>query len=78
MYGGNGEADVQSRESRWKLKNVLEAVVKYDSQMGYIQGMNYWVASVLYHTEEYFGFWLIIYILEERGLKDCYLPGILY
>ncbi len=37
--------------------------------------MNYIVAFVLYHAEEYVTFWLICALFELLEIRDIYLPG---
>ena len=57
------------------LKNVLTAYAKYDRQIGYVQGMNFIVGSLLYHCSEEITFWLFVTLIEDHGMRDIYLPG---
>ena len=56
------------------LENVLNTFAKYDPQIGYVQGMNFIAASLLYHAEEYIAFWIIVMIFEIFEMRDIYLP----
>jgi len=42
---------------------------------GYVQGMNFIAASILYHAEEYLAFWLLVMIFEIFEMRDIYLPS---
>lgn len=62
-----------------KLENVLRAFSAYDNKIKYCQGMNFIVAFLLYHCEEYIAFWLFVSILEEYDLRNTYMedfPGL--
>ena len=62
-----------------KLENVLRAFSVYDPRIKYCQGMNLIVAFLLYHCEEYVAFWLFVSLIEEYGLRNCYMenfPGL--
>lgn len=43
--------------------------------LGYVQGMNFIGASLLYHAEEYITFWLLVMIFEIFEMRDIYLPS---
>ena len=57
------------------LERILINFSKYDPKIGYVQGMNFIAASLLYHSEEYIAFWLLAMILEHFELRDIYLPS---
>jgi CDGSH-type Zn-finger protein len=62
-----------------KLENVLRAFSAYDNKIKYCQGMNFIVAFLLYHCEEYVAFWLFVSIIEEYDLRNTYMenfPGL--
>ena len=44
-------------------------------KIGYVQGMNFIAAALLYHAEEYIAFWLFILIFERFEMRDIYLPS---
>jgi hypothetical protein len=57
----------------------LLAFSKYDSNVGYVQGMNFLVGSLLHHCSEEIAFWLFVAIVEEYWLRDVFqvkLPGL--
>eukprot|EP01017_Pseudomicrothorax_dubius_P025059 TRINITY_DN2672_c0_g1_i10.p1 TRINITY_DN2672_c0_g1~~TRINITY_DN2672_c0_g1_i10.p1 ORF type:complete len:455 (+),score=55.26 TRINITY_DN2672_c0_g1_i10:268-1632(+) len=56
------------------LERVLTTYAKYDPQIGYVQGMNFLAGSLLYHSEEFVAFWLLVMIIEKFELRDIYLP----
>ena len=62
-----------------KLENVLKAFSAYDNKIKYCQGMNFIVAFLLYHSEEYVSFWLFVSLIEEYDLRSAYMedfPGL--
>jgi Rab-GTPase-TBC domain len=44
----------------------------YDNKIGYVQGMNFIVASLLYHCDEEIAFWIFVSLLEDYELRDIY------
>lgn len=47
--------------------------------IGYVQGMNFIVGSILYHANEEIAFWIFVTLIEEFELHDIYeehLPGL--
>lgn len=58
------------------LQRLLKTFCKYDEKVGYIQGMNFIVGSLLYHCSEIIAFWIFVAIFEDYELRDIYLPGI--
>jgi len=56
------------------LENVLNTFAKYDPQIGYVQGMNFIAASLLFHADEYVTFWILVMIFEIFEMRDIYLP----
>ena len=47
--------------------------------IGYVQGMNFIVGSMLYHCNEEIAFWMFVTLIEEFELRDIfepYLPGL--
>ena len=62
-----------------KLENVLRAFSNYDNKIKYCQGMNFIVAFLLYHCEEYIAFWLFVSLIEEYNLRSTFMenfPGL--
>jgi len=40
--------------------------------------MNYVAASLLYHSEEWMAFWIMVAIFEKFEMRDIYLPSTKY
>ena len=55
------------------LERVLQCYAKYDPKIGYVQGMNFVTASILYHAEEYVAFWILILIFEKAEMREIYM-----
>ena len=58
---------------------MLLAFSRYDQSIGYVQGMNFIVASLLYHCSEEIAFWIFVTLIEDYELRDIYetnLPGL--
>lgn len=58
------------------MQNVLTAYSKYDTHVGYVQGMNFVVGALLYHCSEEIAFWLFVAMVEDLEIRDVYLPGL--
>lgn len=56
------------------LRRVLVAFSKYDSNLGYVQGMNFIAGALLWHASEVDAFWLFVALMEDYELRDSYLP----
>ena len=56
------------------LQRILYAFIKYNPKLGYVQGMNYIAASLLYHCSESDAFWLFLRLVYEYNLVENYLP----
>lgn len=55
------------------LYNVLLAYANYDSQIGYVQGMNYIAGMLLMHIQdEEKVFWCILYIMNRKNWRCIY------
>jgi hypothetical protein len=50
------------------------AFAKYDPSIGYVQGMNFIVGALLYHSSEDITFWLFVSLIEDYELRDIYQP----
>lgn len=53
---------------------MLVAFSKYDNTIGYVQGMNFIVGSLLLHATEEIAFWLFVSLLEDYQMRDIYQP----
>jgi len=58
-----------------QLKNILCAVAKANPEIGYVQGMNFIVGTILYHSSEHIAFWLFLVILKYYGMNYVYEKG---
>jgi hypothetical protein len=58
------------------LRRVLSTFAKYDPQLGYVQGMNFIAAALLWHASESDCFWLFVALMEDYELRDNYLPNL--
>lgn len=56
------------------LFNILLAFANYDTQVGYVQGLNYIAAMLLMHIQdEESVFWCLIYILNRKNWRLIYV-----
>jgi hypothetical protein len=56
------------------LFNALFAYANYDSQIGYVQGLNYIAAMLLMHIQdEEKVFWCLIYLLNRKNWRQIYI-----
>lgn len=68
-------------EGRTKLHDLLCTISKHSSSAGYTQGLNYVVASLLFHCGEVLAFEMTIRALNDYHLKEVHmskLPGLYY
>jgi hypothetical protein len=62
-----------------KLYNVLKAYANYDTEVGYVQGMNYVVGLMLFYiNNEEPVFWCLVALMHERkrNWRSIYQPGL--
>ena len=59
---------------REALRRVLTAFSNYDPSLGYVQGMNFIAAALLWHAGEVESFWLLVHLMEEYDMRDNYTP----
>jgi hypothetical protein len=66
------------RESQGQqsLTRVLRAFHKYDSRIGYVQGMNFIVGSLLLHCAEEITFWLFVSLIDDYQMREIFKPQI--
>eukprot|EP00742_Colponemidia_sp_Colp-10_P005023 GILJ01005368.1.p1 GENE.GILJ01005368.1~~GILJ01005368.1.p1 ORF type:complete len:388 (+),score=28.74 GILJ01005368.1:122-1165(+) len=57
------------------LGRVLLAYSRYDPRVGYVQGMNFLTAFLLWHASEEDAFWLLVALMESFRLRSIFLPG---
>ena len=54
---------------------MLVAFSKSDREIGYVQGMNFVVASLTYHCREDVAFWLFNKLLGSYSMREIYQPN---
>lgn len=65
-----------STESKRALFNILKAYSEFDDQIGYCQGINFLALQILMVIkDEENSFWLLIYLMKDRGWRNLFLPG---
>jgi len=63
----------KSEEGLKMLYNVLLAYANYDTQIGYVQGINYIAGMLLMHIQdEEKVFWCILYIMNRKNWRCIY------
>jgi len=59
-----------------QLKNLLRAIARCNPRMGYVQGMNFVVGSLLYHSCEVVAFWLFEILLNHYQALGIYIDDL--
>ena len=57
------------------LSRLLHAYCTYAPAVGYVQGMNYIAATLLWHCNEVDAFWLFVVLNEDFELRNNFIPG---
>lgn len=60
----------QRETTKNSLRRILIALTNYDQTVGYVQGMNFIAAALLYHAGEVAAFWLMCALIDKYQLKD--------
>lgn len=60
---------------RVRLDRLLECIALIYPQVGYVQGMNFIAATLLYHCDEYCSLGVVKILFEQLELKDMFLPS---
>jgi len=47
----------------------------FDPKVGYVQGINFIVGSLLFHAEEYIAFYLLEMLIGRYEMRDIYQDG---
>lgn len=59
----------------YRLWRVLSTFTYYDHHIGYMQGMNFIVASLMYHCNEEEAFWLFTQLMQHvEDVRSVYQP----
>ncbi|OMJ91243.1 hypothetical protein SteCoe_6219 [Stentor coeruleus] len=64
-----------SGPGKYAMMRLISAFCVYSPVLGYVQGMNYIVAALLWHATEVEAFWLFVVLVEDFELRDNFLPG---
>jgi hypothetical protein len=67
--------DLSQDSVRARLERLLECVALVYPHIGYVQGMNFIAATLLYHCDEYCSLAIIRILFEQLELKDMFLPS---
>jgi hypothetical protein len=59
-----------------QLYRILYSYFIYDPQLGYTQGMNLLVGSLLMHCEENVAFWLFVALIEDYEMRDVFTDSL--
>eukprot|EP00475_Leptophrys_vorax_P004392 TRINITY_DN12622_c0_g1_i1.p1 TRINITY_DN12622_c0_g1~~TRINITY_DN12622_c0_g1_i1.p1 ORF type:complete len:501 (+),score=108.38 TRINITY_DN12622_c0_g1_i1:96-1598(+) len=59
------------------LFRVLRAYSLYDEELGYCQGMGFFVSVMLTYVPEEDAFWLLVGLLSKFNLREYYLPSLI-
>lgn len=60
---------------RQTMIRLIRSFCIYNPSLGYVQGMNYIIASLLWHTTEIDAFWLFVILIEDYELRDNFIPS---
>ena len=71
----NEEYFYTSNQGYNKVIEVLKGFTLYDSKWGYVQGMNFIVAALVYHSNSSIAFWLFTSLIEDYQLRLNYIQG---
>eukprot|EP01068_Selenidium_serpulae_P017561 Selendium_serpulae@DN6387_c0_g1_i15.p1 len=63
-------------EGKTNIQRVLLAYAFFDPEVGYVQGMNFLVAALLWHSTEEETFWLFVTLMMFYDLRYMFLPGL--
>ena len=62
MMKNNDNIKIEN-QNYYRLKRVLQTFVSYDHSIGYMQGMNFIMASIMYHCNEEVAFWVFVQLI---------------
>jgi hypothetical protein len=58
------------------LSRLLNRLANYIPEPGYVQGLNYICAALLWHSSETTAFWLAVKLMTDYKLSENYLEGL--
>lgn len=63
-------------ENKESLRRVLHAVAAFSHEIGYVQGLNYLTATLLYHVQtEAYAFWIMVQLFKRYSFSEYYKRG---
>lgn len=63
-------------ENKESLRRVLHAVAAFSHEIGYVQGLNYLAATLLYHVQlEASAFWIMVQLFKRYSFSEYYKRG---
>ncbi|AFZ79666.1 TBC domain containing protein [Theileria equi strain WA] len=65
-----------NKYGRSMLRRILMAYAFFDPEVGYVQGLNFIVANLLWHSSEEQAFWALISLMYLYDLRPMFLPGL--
>lgn len=74
IHIGHSPTNLNQNPNYYRLKRVLSAFSYYDHTIGYMQGMNFIVASLMYHCNEEVAFWLFVHLMQMNEVRSIYQP----
>ena len=66
---------LKSEASRADIQTLLEGLALKYPEIGYVQGMNFIVATCYFHADLYFSYGAVLYLFESLEMKDIFLPS---
>ena len=60
-----------------QLKNLLRAMSKRNPNIGYVQGMNFVMGALFFHSSEAVAFWLFDILMRKYGMSTVYEAGLI-
>ena len=72
----NEEYFEPSQDGYNKFIEVLKGFILYDQKWGYVQGMNFIIAALVYHSSSVVAFWLFTALIENYQLRMNYIHGL--
>lgn len=65
-----------SAEGKKSLKDLLTAICKHSSSVGYTQGLNSFAAGVMWHSGEILAFEIVLRAMNNYHLKEVHMPRV--
>lgn len=63
-------------EKKESLRRVLRALASFLHEIGYVQGLNYVAATLLYHvSSEEYAFWIMVQLFKRYSFTEYYRMG---